>query len=133
MRDPKSAAGSCLCGAVKFEYAFPSKWCAHCYCLMCRKAHGAGFVTWIGVPNEQFHVTGGDKHLRVYDSSPGARRRFCNTCGASLFFESEKWPGEVHIAMGCLDTPADRLPEGQAFADDKAHWIALQSVDPLAE
>jgi hypothetical protein len=23
--------GGCLCGAVRFELALPSKWCAHCH------------------------------------------------------------------------------------------------------
>ncbi len=128
MQDPVSARGSCLCGTVRFEYAFPSKWCAHCYCQMCRKAHGAGFVTWVGVPVEQFRIIEGDAALIVYDSSPGAKRRFCRICGSSLFFESEKWPGEMHIALGCLDSEADRLPEGNAFADDRVHWIDLQAT-----
>ena len=33
--------GSCLCGAVRFEVTLPSKFCAHCHCGNCRKAHGA--------------------------------------------------------------------------------------------
>lgn len=130
MQDSVSARGSCLCGAVRFEYTFPSKWCAHCYCRMCGKAHGAGFVTWIGVPVEQFRITEGNDSLHVYDSSPGAKRRFCRDCGSSLFFESEKWPGEMHIALSCLDTKADRLPEGNAFADDRVHWLDLQTTGP---
>lgn len=133
MQDPVAAKGSCLCGAVRFEFTFPSKWCAHCYCLMCRKAHGAGFVTWIGVPVEQFRIIDGEDALIVYDSSPGAKRRSCRTCGSSLFFESEKWSGEMHIALGCLDTEADRTPEGNAFADDRVHWIELQATRAGAE
>ncbi len=126
------AKGSCLCGAVTFQFDFPSKWCAHCYCRLCRKAHGAGFVTWVGVPASQVKVTSGDESLTTYESSPGAKRRFCAICGTSLFFESFKWPDEIHIAMGCLDSPIDRNPEGNAFTDNKADWIALQAVAPTS-
>lgn len=128
MSELNGATGSCLCEKIRFEFDFPSKWCGHCYCKMCRKAHGAGFVTWIGVPESAFRLTAGQDHLKTFASSPGAKRKFCDTCGASMFFESEKWPGEVHIAMACVDSPADREPEGNAFFDEKAHWIELQTV-----
>ena len=125
MNTLQKAHGSCLCGAVNFEFDFPSLWCAHCYCAMCRKAHGAGFVTWIGVAESQFRLTGDRSALESYASSAGATRQFCDVCGSSLFFTSEKWPGEVHIALACLDTPADREPERNVFTDNKAHWIEL--------
>ena len=38
--------GACLCKAVQFEVTPPTKWCAHCHCTMCRRAHGAPVVTW---------------------------------------------------------------------------------------
>ena len=128
MAEPEVATGSCLCGDVNFEFELPSKWCAHCYCPLCRKAHGAGFVTWVGVDAAGFKLTKGREKLSRYRSSAEAERRFCGTCGASMFFESAKWPGEVHIAMGCVDTNIDRAPEANAFTDNKAHWIALQEI-----
>ena len=65
--------GGCLCGAVRFEVAAPTKWCAHCHCSLCRRAHGAAFVTWFGVPNEQFHWTLGEERVCWYPSTPEAR------------------------------------------------------------
>ena len=53
--------GGCLCGAVRFEITLPSKWCAHCHCSMCRRAHGAGVVTWFGVPEDRFRITAGEE------------------------------------------------------------------------
>lgn len=128
MKNLKNARGSCLCGQVTFEFDFPSLWCAHCYCSMCRKAHGAAFVTWVGVAETQFRVMNGAAHIARFDSSEGATREFCDCCGASLFFRSKKWPGEVHIALACLDTPADREPEANVFTDNKASWVELVEV-----
>jgi hypothetical protein len=45
-----TAVGACLCGAVQFELQLPATWVAHCHCTMCRRAHGAAFVTWVSVP-----------------------------------------------------------------------------------
>ena len=97
MSENKTVQGGCLCGAVRFELQLPSKWCAHCHCSMCRRAHGAGYVTWAGFASDHFTLLQGDHHLRWFESSPGARRGFCRTCGSTMLFESRRWPGETHV------------------------------------
>ena len=48
------ARGRCMCGArAASSRAFPSRFCAHCHCESCRRAHGAAFVTWVGFPSAQ--------------------------------------------------------------------------------
>ncbi len=128
MRNSHKASGSCLCGKITFEFDFPSLWCAHCYCSLCRKAHGAGLVTWIGVPELQFRLTSDSATLRSFASSAQATREFCSSCGSSLFFRSGKWPGEVHIALACLDTPADRHPQTNVFTDNHVPWLELVNL-----
>ncbi|MDH3645982.1 MAG: GFA family protein [Gammaproteobacteria bacterium] len=124
------ATGSCLCGAVKFEIGLPTKWCSHCHCSLCRRAHGAGFVTWVGVYAERFSITAGESELRRYRSSSEAIRSFCGSCGSTLLFESQKWPGEVHVALANIDTPIDRDPEGQAHPEDRVSWIPDWEITP---
>ncbi|MGD9021663.1 MAG: GFA family protein [Lysobacterales bacterium] len=123
--------GACLCGAVHFKALLPSKWCAHCHCSLCRKAHGAGYVTWAGFEQEQVAVTGDE--LEWYDSSPGAQRGFCRRCGSTMFFRSERWAGELHIALGCMDDPIDKTPAANAFFDAHVDWMpidhSLRQVD----
>ena len=121
----QKARGSCLCGSVRFEIEMPTKWCAHCYCSLCRKAHGAGFVTWVGVENKQFRMTAGNEMLQHYRSSAEARRSFCSHCGSTLFFESTKWPDEIHIVRAVFDTPIDREPQRSAFTETRVDWVPL--------
>ena len=71
--------GGCLCGAVTFEVTPPTKWCAHCHCTMCRRAHGAAVVTWFGAPSQNFRLVSGAE-LKWHRSSAGARRGFCGRC-----------------------------------------------------
>lgn len=128
MNDPKRVSGGCLCGAVRFEIDLPSKWCAHCHCSMCRRAHGAGYVTWVGLERPHFHLLEGEADLRWYASSPGARRGFCRQCGSSMLFESERWAGETHVALGCLDGPIDRAPQAHAFYDSHVDWVPIDDA-----
>jgi hypothetical protein len=70
--------------------------------------------------------------LRWYASSPGAERGFCAHCGSSLFFRSERWPGELHIALGNLDGDADRAPTAHVFWDTHVGWAAVDPDDGLS-
>ena len=119
----ESVNGACLCGAVNFKAMLPSKWCAHCHCSLCRKAHGAGYVTWVGFGQEQVAVSGDE--LEWYESSPAAQRGFCKRCGSTVFFRSEQWAGELHIALGCIDDPIDKAPAANAFFDAHVEWMPI--------
>jgi hypothetical protein len=124
-----SVAGACLCGAVTFTVALPPKWVAHCHCSMCRRAHGAGFVTWVGVEAGAFTLTKSEA-LATYASSPGASRQFCAKCGSPLFFKSERWPGEVHVARAAIAGDVGMNPAAHAFFSDKADWVHVNDQLP---
>jgi hypothetical protein len=123
-------SGSCLCGAVRFEVTPPTKWCAHCHCSMCRRAHGAGFATFVGVAEEQVRLTAGESVIVRYDSSPDAWRRFCGRCGTQLFFAGKRWPGEIHVVRATIQGPIDRMPQAHAYYDVRADWIKVDDHLP---
>ncbi len=125
MTDAAIVKGGCLCGAVRFEVSLPSRWCAHCHCSLCRRAHGAAFVTWFGVERPRFSMTAGEEQLLWYQSSPPARRGFCGVCGSTLFFESTRWPDEVHVALAHMDGPIDRSPAAHVFYDTHVSWFEV--------
>ena len=125
MPDATVVGGSCLCGEIQFEVKLPTKWCAHCHCSLCRRAHGAAFVTWFGVERSKFAVTAGEDALRWYASTPGANRGFCSSCGSTMFFESERWAGEMHVALAQMHEPIDRDPAAHVYYDSHVSWVEL--------
>lgn len=122
--------GCCLCGAVRFELDPPTKWCANCHCSMCRRAHGAPFVTWVGVPAAQFRIVSGSESLENYRSSQEARRSFCRTCGSMLLFQSTRWADEVHVVRAAIPGEIDRKPEAHCFFSDRAPWVTISDELP---
>ena len=130
--EQRKVAGGCFCSAVRFSIDLPSKWCAHCHCSMCRRIHGAGYVTLVGVESEHFHLHA-DKQLLWYESSPGARRGFCKICGSSMLFESARWNGETHVALACLDEAIDRKPQAHAFYDAHVDWMPIDETLTIVE
>jgi hypothetical protein len=119
--------GSCLCGAVRYRIPLPPLWVAHCHCTICRRAQGAPFVTWLGADGAQFAFVGPADALRQHASSPEATRSFCGNCGTPLFFESTRWPGEVHVTLATLEPASAALCRPQAHVHWAEHvpWIVI--------
>jgi uncharacterized membrane protein len=125
-----AVSGACLCGAVRFRVHLPSLFCGHCHCSMCRRNHGAAFVTWFAVPPTQLEVHAGNRELRRYSSSTHGTRIFCGRCGSSLFCESDKHPDQVDIALANVEDPIDRAPQFHFYFDSRAPWAAVDDDLP---
>ena len=121
--DASGTEGGCLCGAVRFRIEFPTRFCVHCHCGMCRRAHGAGFVTWTAVARAQFAFVSGADRLTVYKSSDHGVRSFCGNCGSTLFCESNRHPDLIDIVVANLDRALDRAPSAHIYFSDRADWI----------
>jgi len=119
------ARGQCLCGAIKFAATLPSKWVAHCHCTLCQRAHGAAFVTWVGMDSERVRVIASEGALRWFASPAGGERAFCTHCGSSMFFRSSQWPGELHVARALFTEPVDKEPQAHVYFDTHVSWVAL--------
>lgn len=122
--------GSCFCRAVQFEFTLPTMFCAHCHCSMCRQVHGAGYVTWVGVPYTQFRMVAGQEHLKVYQSSDHGKRSFCDVCSSSLFCESTHHPQHIDIVLANLHDPIDREPQAHYYFSDRIEWVHLDDELP---
>lgn len=64
--------------------------------------------------------------LATFASSAGVLRGFCAACGSTLTYEGDRWPTEMHFHVGAFDTPEAFAPDGEAFAEERLHWLHLQ-------
>jgi hypothetical protein len=117
--------GSCLCGAVAFEFELPTLFAGHCHCTMCQRAHGAGFVTWVGVREGGFVITGGEDTLRHFKSSSHTTRSFCGRCGSSMFCNSDKHDNVIDITVANLHDDLDREVKAHVYYDCRASWLQI--------
>ena len=115
-------AGSCFCGAVRFEVGPPTLFCGHCHCSMCQRSNGAAFVTWVGVPIERFRLLEAASLVRHASSDHGTRS-FCGRCGSPLFCESTRHPERIDVTLASMAGPIDRRPEAHLFYDCRAEWL----------
>lgn len=124
-----SVTGGCFCGAVAYQIELPTLACIHCHCSMCRRPHGASYVTWAVVAPKQFRITSGEEHLQTYASSAQGRRQFCAVCGSQMICWHEGSDGSpprvIDVALASLHGDIDRIPGGHYFYDSRAPWTDI--------
>lgn len=121
--------GGCQCGTVRYVVSEPARALSHCHCSMCRKLHGAIYVTFSEVPRTGFRIERGADNLAEYQSSPGNHRHFCRTCGCQLYTEIDSTPDAVYYATGTLDGGAHpghpKSREQHIFVGSKVPWFKI--------
>lgn len=121
-------SGRCLCGGLRYTVDRPPIWVGHCHCESCRRHTGSAMASFVGVADNAFSVTHGS--LSSYESSPGVRRSFCSRCGTPLAYESERFPGEVHVFLGTLDDPNQFRPEFHVHCSERIPWFEVRDTLP---
>lgn len=115
----ETIVGGCQCGAVRYRLSAPVQRVEHCHCSMCRRLHGALFVSFGIARRADFQLEGEDA-LGDYPSSPGVHRRFCTVCGGQITVEVDSWPERIVVCLGSLD--AGMAPGHDPAAERHAHW-----------
>ena len=123
-------AGSCLCGAVRYEITGPLTGALNCHCSMCRKAHGAAFRSRARVKSTDFRWLQGEELLTWYESSPGTHRGFCSVCGAKLLSRFDRNPSAYGLPLGTLDGDPGVRPALHVYVADKAPWFEISDGLP---
>lgn len=123
-------AGSCYCGAVRFEVeAYAPVPYMRCHCSICRKtAGGGGFAINLGAKADTLTVDG-TEHISMFHAvidgkeSP-AERRFCAKCGSALWVFDPRWPDLLHPFASAIDTPLPEPPDQvHIMLGSKPAWV----------
>ena len=115
--------GSCLCGAIQIAVEGDLPEADACHCSQCRKQSGHYFAS-TDVPTSAVTITGED-HIRWYHSSGKVRRGFCDTCGATLFWDPIHHD-KIAIAMGCFDKPTGTKIWSHIFVAEKGDYYEIE-------
>ena len=128
-----SAAGQCLCGAVRFEIDCPARWAWHDHRRASRLAHGAAYATYVGSWRKRFRVTAGQREIARYeDKTAGAARSFCRRCGTPLIYERAHSPHMVNIPRALFQSRTGRQPLYHVGIEELQDWAyAGEPLVPL--
>ncbi|HCH31967.1 MAG TPA: aldehyde-activating protein [Oceanospirillaceae bacterium] len=118
----KSATGSCLCGAVKYQVTGPLRPVVACHCGQCQKASGH-HVAATSAQRQDFELLE-EQGLKWFSSSQGIRRGFCQQCGGNLFWDKAELPS-ISIFAGTLDQPSGLELVEHIYVEEKADYYQL--------
>lgn len=121
-RPTVTARGHCQCGEVRFEVHGPLRPVVYCHCTMCRRLSGHFAAATACAPEHLSLLSA--QTLRWYQSSASARRGFCGTCGAQLFWEPTHG-GHISIWAGALATPTGLKAAEHIYVADKGDYYAI--------
>lgn len=114
--------GSCNCGAVRYEIAGKVQGASVCHCSQCRKQSGHVWSSAY-VPDTALTITQ-DRGLKWYASSDVAKRGFCGSCGAFLFWKMEA-EDTTSFSLGSLDGPTGLTLGKHIFVADKGDYYVI--------
>lgn len=120
--------GHCLCGATRYRIEAAPLWTANCHCAFCRRATGAGFGSYLAVPEGS--VTWEGPERLSHSTSPGVFWDRCATCGSPLSYRAPRWPGEVQVHAGTLDHAEDFVADEEVSLDEHLDWVELAAPPP---
>ena len=122
-KTPGAVGGSCLCGAVSYEFDPPPLRMYNCHCSRCRRATGAAYQTVLRAPRSGFRWLAGADSVADY-RLPGTRFQcaFCRTCGSRVPWARDE---QVCVPAGSLDGDPGERPRVDIFTDSRAVWSVL--------
>ncbi len=112
----------CLCGGVKIKIRGKLRDVINCHCSQCMKTHG-NFAAYTNCPEDNLYFIN-KKSLKWYDSSRFAKRGFCSTCGASIFYKIKKG-NTISISAGMFKNPTKIKTQSNIFIKNKLDFYKI--------
>lgn len=128
--------GSCLCGAIRFEFTKPAGPFELCHCTRCRKVTGSAFFAGLYVRIEYFRLVAGADLITTYEAPilrepPAYRVSFCSRCGSPVPNPNPETQrtrgrsGTLEIPAGLLDDEPGMKPDKHIFIELNPRWFEI--------
>lgn len=117
---------TCRCGQLKAVCQGEPVRVSVCHCLECQKRTGSAFSAQARWPDDMVTLSGEiSEWHRAADSGHKATYRFCPTCGATVSYVIEGWPGVIAIPLGAFADPQFPAPRFSVYEHRKHEWTTV--------
>jgi hypothetical protein len=123
---------TCSCGQLNLTIEGEPSQISMCHCLECQRRTGAVMSNQARFRRAQITVDGkATTWTRKGESGGTLAFHFCPTCGSTVYFEHDAFPGIVGVATGNFADP-NFSPPTIAFWEQLRHrWLSLPPEIPL--
>ncbi len=119
---------TCRCGQLRVDCEGDPVRVSVCHCLECQKRSGSVFATQARWPDANVTMSG--RHTiweRIADSGHQVTYRFCPTCGSTLTYVIEDWPGVTAVPVGAFSDPDFPSPRFSVYENRKHAWVEIRA------
>jgi hypothetical protein len=121
---------TCRCGRLRATCVGEPVRVSVCHCLDCQRRSGSAFATQARWPDENVTVSGeAATWERTADSGRRATYRFCPTCGSTVAYVIEGWPGVTAVPLGAFADPSFPAPRFSVYEHRKHAWVCVLGED----
>jgi hypothetical protein len=115
---------SCACGHLKISCAGEPQLIALCHCLDCQRRTGSTYGVAAFFARDKVKAEGGvGTYRRSAQSGHDVTFHFCPDCGSSVFWEPERKPEWIAVAVGCFADPTFPAPRHAAWDERRHPWV----------
>ncbi|HEY7979342.1 MAG TPA: GFA family protein [Rhizomicrobium sp.] len=114
----------CSCGQLRVVCEGEPAKVSICHCDACRLRTGSVFGIAVFYPREAVKAEGDQRdHTRKADSGRNVTFHFCPYCGSSVWWEPERMPDRVAVALGAFADPDFPMPDQSVNDARRYKWI----------
>jgi hypothetical protein len=129
MSDIKRTA-TCRCGRLLAECEGEPVRVSVCHCLVCQRRTGSAFSAQARWPDDKVRVQGqSTEWQRTADSGARVTYQFCPTCGSTVAYRIDTWPGVTAVPLGAFADPAFPAPWFSVYERRKHAWVGVLGAD----
>jgi hypothetical protein len=122
---------SCSCGQLQLTIEGEPSRIAMCHCLECQRRTGAVISNQARFRLDQVSLAGKTTAwMRTAESGNAMTYHFCPTCGSTVFWENEGFPGHITVAIGNFADPAFPAPTIAVWEETGHPWVSLPPDTP---
>ena len=101
-----------------------------CHCLACQQRSGSAFAAQARFSTDKVEITGESRQwTRTADSGNAATYSFCPTCGSTVHYVLDKFPGLIAIPIGAFADPSFPAPRFSVWEERKHAWVEILGED----
>lgn len=119
-----SRSAGCDCGDLRVTCSAEPKLISLCHCLACQRRTGSPFGIAAFFNRSDVLVVGPcTAYERPSDSGFSVRFHFCPKCGSTVFWEPQRKPDMIAVAVGCFADPSFPEPTHSVNAQSRHSWV----------
>jgi hypothetical protein len=119
---------TCACGQLRIKCASDPVMISLCHCLDCQKRTGSTYGVGAFLSRKDIEAGGVFRtYSRNSDSGFAVNFHFCPHCGSTVFWEPERRPDVIAVAVGSFADRNFPAPSQSVYNERRHAWVPFSN------